>query len=622
MPEEPEIPSEVPEKPSAAANRSLIRIKRALISVSDKQGIVELGRALAQGGVEIISTGGTFRLLQEAGVPVRPVSEVTGFPEMLEGRVKTLHPRIHAAILARRDRPDDMAALAAHGIEPIDLVVVNLYPFSKTVARPGVSWAEAIEEIDIGGPTLLRAAAKNHGHVVTLCEPEQYDEFLARWRELGGIPVEWSRQLALAVFAHTAAYDAAIQRFFLRQLDPTEPPRRLTLPLELVAGLRYGENPHQQAAFYRDPLAGEVLQDTPGLAGVAGDRDGGSSPTALTLPVGPISLVGVKQRHGKELSFNNIQDADAALALIAEFAAPAACAIKHMNPCGLAVAPTITEAYRRAYESDPVSIFGGIVALNRPVDLATANLLKETFLEVILAPSFDDDALAVLQKKKNLRLLEVPGLAALAEAVESGKIRPVYGFVSPWAVGKRPGAEAGEGEQAAARKGEEAAAGQAASGWSPLGTPFLDVRKVAGGYLVQQPDRLELDRAAWKVVTETPVPDELWDDLIFAWIAVKHVKSNAITVARHRQLLGSGAGQMNRITSARLALEQAGAKAKGAVLASDAFFPFPDVVEAAARAGIAAIIQPGGSVRDEESIAACNRAGIAMVFTGRRHFRH
>lgn len=613
MPEEPEIPSEVPEKPSAAANRSLIRIKRALISVSDKQGIVELGRALAQGGVEIISTGGTFRLLQEAGVPVRPVSEVTGFPEMLEGRVKTLHPRIHAAILARRDRPDDMAALAAHGIEPIDLVVVNLYPFSKTVARPGVSWAEAIEEIDIGGPTLLRAAAKNHGHVVTLCEPEQYDEFLARWRELGGIPVEWSRQLALAVFAHTAAYDAAIQRFFLRQLDPTEPPRRLTLPLELVSGLRYGENPHQQAAFYRDPLAGEALQGPPGLQSLPGDHDPESGMTSI-WPTQPISLVGAKQRHGKELSFNNIQDADAALALIAEFAAPAACAIKHMNPCGLAVAPTIAEAYRRAYESDPVSIFGGIVALNRPVDLATANLLKETFLEVILAPSFDEDALAVLQKKKNLRLLEVPGLAALAEAVESGKIQPLYGFVLPGAVRNRPGAAAGEGEPAAA--------GQAAGGWSLLGTPFLDVRKVAGGYLVQQPDRLELDRAGWKVVTDTPVPDELWDDLIFAWIAVKHVKSNAITVARHRQLLGSGAGQMNRITSARLALEQAGEKAKGAVLASDAFFPFPDVVEAAARAGIAAIIQPGGSVRDEESIAACNRAGIAMVFTGRRHFRH
>lgn len=565
----------------------MIQIKRALLSVSDKRGLVEFARALVDGGVVIISTGGTLRTLSEAGLPVRSVSDVTGFPEMLDGRVKTLHPRIHGGILARRDLPDHMDALQKQGIEPIDLVVVSLYPFSETVARPGVTWEEAVEEIDIGGPTLLRAAAKNFAHVAVLCRPEQYHEFLEVWRKEGSIPLEVRRRWALEVFSQTAAYDAAIQRFFLKQLAPVEPPARLTLPLELVSSLRYGENPHQQAAFYKDPLAGGQ-PGTPGTTGAG----------ATQSPNPPVSLVNARQLHGKELSFNNIQDADAALAAVAEFAAPAAVAVKHMNPCGMAVAPTIAEAFRLAYEGDPVSIFGGIVALNRPVDLETAILLKEIFLEVILAPAFTPEALQLLEKKKNVRLLEVPGLAAVAEGVASGAVRPVNGFVSPWAVA--------EGE----------------SNWAFLGSPALDVRKVAGGYLVQKPDRLNLDRAGWRVVTETPVPDELWNDLIFAWIAVKHVKSNAITVARNLQLLGSGAGQMNRITSARLALSQAGEKARGAVMGSDAFFPFADVAEVAAEAGIAAIIQPGGSIRDEESIAACNRAGIAMVFTGRRHFKH
>ncbi|MBE3577484.1 MAG: bifunctional phosphoribosylaminoimidazolecarboxamide formyltransferase/IMP cyclohydrolase [Limnochordales bacterium] len=557
----------------------MIQIRRALVSVSDKRGLIEFARALVAAGVEIISTGGTLRALSEAGLPVRPVSEVTGFPEMLDGRVKTLHPRIHGGILARRDRPGDMEALQRQGIEPIDLVVVNLYPFSETVARPGVTWEEAVEQIDIGGPTLLRAAAKNFAHVAVLCRPEQYDEFLQVWQKEGGIPLELRRRWALEAFSLTAAYDAAIERFFLRQLSPANPPTRLTLPLELISALRYGENPHQQAAFYKDPLAG------------AGSGSNGSEPV-------PISLVNARQLHGKELSFNNIQDADAALAAVAEFAAPAAVAVKHMNPCGMAVAPTIAEAFRRAYEADTVSIFGGIVALNRPVDLETAKLLHEIFLEVILAPAFTPEALELLTRKKNVRLLEVPGLAALAEGVARGTLQPVQGFISPWAVV------------------------DAEKGWGFLGSRELDVRKVAGGYLVQQPDRLSLDRASWRVVTKAPVPDELWDDLIFAWIAVKHVKSNAIAVARNLQLLGSGAGQMNRITSARLALRQAGEKARGAVLASDAFFPFADVVEAAAEAGIAAIIQPGGSIRDDESIAACDRAGIAMVFTGRRHFKH
>ncbi|MBE3582855.1 MAG: bifunctional phosphoribosylaminoimidazolecarboxamide formyltransferase/IMP cyclohydrolase [Limnochordaceae bacterium] len=557
-------------------------IRRALISVWDKQGVVELARELVAGGVEILSTGGTQKALQEAGLPVTSVSEVTGFPEVLGGRVKTLHPRIHAAILARRDVPSDMQTLAQEQITPIDLVVVNLYPFAQTVARPGVTWEEAIEQIDIGGPSMLRAAAKNYAWVTVLCSPAQYPEFLALWREQQTVPLEQRRRWAAEVFAQTAAYDAAIQRFFLRELAPAQPPAHLTLPLQLVASLRYGENPHQKAAFYADPLVTAAAPAGPG--GQGRKADAGGTPR--------VTLVNARQLHGKELSFNNIQDADAALAAVSEFFAPAAVAVKHMNPCGMAVGDSISEAYRLAYEGDPVSIFGGIVALNRPVDRATAELLHKTFLEVVLAPSFLPEAFEILAKKKNVRLLEVPGLFPDSQGGET-----------------RDSQVAGQGQESA-------------DSWAFLGRPELDLRKVSGGYLVQELDRIDLDTSAWKLVTKTPVPPELWEDLKFAWIAVKHVKSNAITVARRCQLLGSGAGQMNRITAARLALEQAGERARGAVLASDAFFPFGDVVEAAAAAGIVAIVQPGGSIRDEESIAACDRAGIAMVFTGRRHFRH
>ncbi|HEY8497456.1 MAG TPA: bifunctional phosphoribosylaminoimidazolecarboxamide formyltransferase/IMP cyclohydrolase [Limnochordales bacterium] len=533
--------------------------RRALISVSDKRGIVEFARGLVALGFEIVSTGGTAAALREH-VPVTAVSDVTGFPEILDGRVKTLHPAVHGGILARRDRPEHMAALAGLSIAPIDVVAVNLYPFVDTVRRPGCSFAEAVEQIDIGGPAMVRAAAKNHAHVWVVVNPDRYGEVLEALTHPDDEAAAHLRLvLAQEAFAHTAAYDAAIAAYLERQLDGAGEaaareaagaatgaagdgagrfPHVWRLPLVLAQGLRYGENPHQAAAFY------------------------------VESPPPPGTIAAAEQLQGKELSFNNIQDAHAALEMVREFDRPAVAAVKHTNPCGLALADTVADAFARARDADPVSIFGGIVAANRVIDGAAAALMRELFLEVIVAPDFTPEARAILAGRPNLRLLRV----------------------QPWA---------------------------------PPG-PAWDYKRVGGGLLVQEADwRPEgLDPAREQVVTRrAPTPEE-WAQLEFAWKVVKHVKSNAIVLARDFVTIGVGAGQMNRVTAARLAIEQAGERARGAVLASEAFFPFPDVVETAAAAGITAIVQPGGSRRDADSIAAADAGGIAMVFTGRRHFRH
>ncbi|UFJ41014.1 bifunctional phosphoribosylaminoimidazolecarboxamide formyltransferase/IMP cyclohydrolase [Brevibacillus humidisoli] len=514
--------------------------KKALISVSDKTNIVPFARRLDELGVEIISTGGSAKLLKEAGIDVTGISEVTGFPEILDGRVKTLHPTIHSGLLAVRDNPEHQRQLDELSIAPIDFVIVNLYPFKQTVAKPDVTFEDAIENIDIGGPTMLRAAAKNHAHVTVIVDAADYDTVLAELQAQGSTSLETRRRLAAKVFRHTAAYDALIAGYLSEQMG--EPlAENHTVTYEKVQDLRYGENPHQRAAFYREPLA------------AAG------------------TIATAEQLHGKELSYNNINDADAALAIVREFSQPAVVAVKHTNPCGVGIGATISEAYRKAYQADPVSIFGGIIAANRVIDRETALQLKETFLEIVLAPDFSEEARAILQEKKNLRLLRL-----------------------------------GEfGSQAAAN-----------------GRAALRVAPVAGGLLVQEYDLHQLQETDMTVVTERKPTEEELAQLAFAWRVVKHVKSNAIVLARENMTIGVGAGQMNRVGAARIAIEQAGEKAAGAVLASDAFFPMPDTVEEAARAGVTAIIQPGGSVRDQDSIEACNRHGIAMVFTGVRHFKH
>mgnify|MGYP000085463547 CR=1 FL=1 len=509
--------------------------RRALISVSDKTGVVEFARGLVDLGWEVVSTGGTYKTIKGAGVPVTYVSEVTGFPEILDGRVKTLHPKIHGGILALRT-PEHLKQLAEQGIVPIDLVAVNLYPFRQTVSREGVSLAEAVENIDIGGPAMIRAAAKNHQNVIVVVNPERYPAILEALRA-GEVGAELRLTLAQEAFAHTAHYDAAIADY-LGSLGPGERfPRELTLAFDLVGTLRYGENPHQQAAFYRD-----------------------------LRTKGPC-VANAEKLHGKELSYNNILDLDAALELVREFDAPTVVIVKHNNPCGVAQAATVAEAYRIAFEADPVSAFGGIVAVNRTVDRAAAEEMVKIFLEAIIAPDFEADALEILRQKKDLRLL---------------RTGPLGGPTNDW----------------------------------------MSVRKVSGGLLLQEVDRKVADREALKVVTKrAPSPEEI-EELLFAFAVVKHVKSNAIVVTKNRQVLGVGAGQMNRVGSARIALAQAGEKARGAVLASDAFFPFPDTVLEAAKAGVTAIIQPGGSLKDAEAIAAADAHGIAMVFTGLRHFRH
>ncbi|MGQ9738387.1 MAG: bifunctional phosphoribosylaminoimidazolecarboxamide formyltransferase/IMP cyclohydrolase [Armatimonadota bacterium] len=540
------------------------QIRRALISVSDKTGIVPFALALHEMGLQIISTGGTARTLQEAGVPVTPVEQVTGFPEMMEGRVKTLHPAIHAGILADRRKPEHLQALQEVGFEPIDLVCVNLYPFEQTVARSGVTLDEAIENIDIGGPTMVRAAAKNHESVAVVVDPADYDAIIREMQaNKGALSLATRRRLAAKAFAHTAFYDAQIAGYLREQFTPESLfPQEFTVALRRSQELRYGENPHQQAAFYRIPN--------------------------FTEP----SIATAKQIHGKELSYNNLLDCDSALELVKEFATdrPACVIIKHTNPCGVALADSLPEAVERARMADPVSAFGGIMALNRVVDAATAEKITapNTFFECIVAPGFTQDALPILTEKKkwgaNLRLLEVGDLTP----PQAGLIwRGLTGGVLV------------QTRDVQLLKTTSAMEGQAGS------------------------DRLSaLKLAALSFVTRRQPTDAEMEQLLFAWKVVKHVKSNAIVLAKDWVIVGVGAGQMNRVQSVRLAAEAAGERAKGSVLASDAFFPFPDNVEVAAIAGVSAIIQPGGSVKDQEVIAAADRLGLAMVFTGIRHFRH
>jgi phosphoribosylaminoimidazolecarboxamide formyltransferase / IMP cyclohydrolase len=497
-------------------------VRRALISVSDKTGVVDFARRLAGLGVEIISSGGTAAALTGAGVPVTPVPEVTGAAEILDGRVKTLHPRIHGGILADRRKESHMKELADQGIEPVDLVVCNLYPFAKTVASPDTTEDEALEQIDIGGPAMVRAAAKNHPSVAVVVSPARYPEVAAEI-EAGGLSAETRRRLAREAFTHTAAYEAAIAAYFGSD--------GLVITGEKVADLRYGENPHQPAAFYS-----------------AGDRRDG--------------IGGAEQLHGKELSYNNLMDADAAWKLVWELSAPAAAIIKHSNPCGAAEANDLERADARALECDRTSAFGGIVALNETCDPSTAAAIAEIFTEVVIAPGYSPEAQSVLTAKKNLRVLVARP--------------PVLG---------------------------------------------LEVRSVAGGWLVQAPDPPD-DVSAARVVTRAEPTEAQWIDMRFAWTVAKHVKSNAIVLARDRAAVGVGAGQMSRVDATDLAARRAGSRAAGSVCASDAFFPFRDGLDAAVAAGAAAVIQPGGSVRDDEVIAAADEHGIAMVFTGRRHFRH
>ena len=513
----------------------LIPIRRALISVSDKTGLLPLARALAGRGVEILSTGGSARALREAGIAVTEVAAHTGFPEILDGRVKTLVPQIHGGILGRRDLPQHVAEMAAHGIAPIDLVAVNLYPFEATVAA-GADFGDSVEQIDIGGPALIRAAAKNHDFVAVLTEPAQYDELLAELAAQGGTRRALRRRLAAAAYARTAAYDAAIAAWFAGQQGTTFP-QRLTLSGTLRQTLRYGENPHQQAAFY-----------------VSGTRPG---------------VATARQVQGKELSYNNLNDTDAAFECVAEFADPTVVIVKHANPCGVASAATLAQAWEHALRCDPVSAFGGIVALNRLLDEATAEQIAGIFTEVIVAPDASEAAQAVLARKKNLRLLLTGGMP------------------------------------------DPAARG-------------LAFRSVAGGLLAQTRDFGRIAASDLRTVTQrAPTPAEL-ADLIFAFRVCKHVRSNAIVHARGGATVGIGAGQMSRVDSARIAAWKAGehAGAQGSVAASDAFFPFPDGLQAVIAAGATAVIQPGGSLRDAEVIAAADAAGIAMVFTGMRHFRH
>ncbi len=509
-------------------------MKRALISVSDKTGVVEFAKELTALGYEIVSTGGTSKALQAADVPVIGISDVTGFPEILEGRVKTLHPAVHGGILAK-GTDEHMAVLAEHAIKPIDLVVVNLYPFQATVAKPDVTLADAIENIDIGGPTMVRSAAKNHDRVAIVVNPARYESVIAELKEAGELSLTTKRFLALEAFQHTAQYDAAISHYLTDAFGAEALAGEIAFGGQKIQELRYGENPHQKAAFYRSgiPASGTVAN--------------------------------AKQLNGKELSYNNIVDVDAAWQLVNEFAQPAVVIVKHTNPCGTAIGATLEEAYARAYAADSVSAFGGIIAVNRVLNKATAEQIVETFMEAVIAPAFDEDAVEVLKTKKNLRLLEV---------------------------------------------GEK------------LANNELWIEKVSGGFLVQERDNHNLKLEDCKVVTDKVPTEEEMTELIFAWNIVKHVKSNAIVVTRDGQSIGVGAGQMNRVGSAKIAFEQAGEKCNGAVLASDAFFPFRDTIDEAAKAGITAIIQPGGSVRDQESIDACNEHGIAMVFTGVRHFKH
>jgi phosphoribosylaminoimidazolecarboxamide formyltransferase/IMP cyclohydrolase len=509
----------------------MAKISRVLLSVTDKTGILEFASALAAMGAELISTGGTARLIRDAGIPVADVSDVTGFPEMLDGRVKTMHPMIAGGILAMRGNPEHMAAIQAHGIAPIDMVVVNLYRFEEVAAKAGAPLAELIENIDIGGPTMLRAAAKNYQDVAVVTAPEDYASVIEEMRASGGtLSLDTKWRLARKVFRTTAAYDAAISAR-LEQVDAAGPlPLDLAIRAPKLMDLRYGENPHQAAALYGRPGQG---------------------------------IAGAAQLHGKELSYNNLVDLDAAWQLVNEFQQPAVAIVKHTNPCGCAEQDTLVEAYRKAFEADPVSAFGGVIGINRPIDEETAREIAKTFIEAIAAPDYSAEALALLAAKKNLRLMRVA-----------------------------PGADS------------------------------LVVKSISGGYLAQTADSATLDRASAVVKTRRAPSDAEWTALEFGWKVAKHVKSNAIVYARAGQTVGVGAGQMSRVDSVKLGAMKAVLPVAGTVVASDAFFPFADGVEAAAANGATAFIQPGGSVRDAEVVAAADRLGVAMVFTGVRHFRH
>lgn len=508
-------------------------IRRALVSVYDKTGLDELAQGLHRHGIDIVSTGSTAGRIRDVGVPVTEVADVTGFPECLDGRVKTLHPRIHAGLLADLDKPDHRRQLEELRVDPIELVVVNLYPFQEAVAS-GRPDHEIVEMIDIGGPTMLRAAAKNFAHVGIVVEPGDYGWLVEQLDRDGGLTLADRQRLARKAFDHVAGYDAAIANWFHRDESY---PERVHLSLDRRGEpLRYGENPHQQAALYVDAL----------------DPDHGFGV--------------VRQLHGKEMSYNNYLDTDAALGMVADFDEPCVAIIKHANPAGLAVGEHLPEVYGRALAGDPVSAFGGIVASNRRLDGDTARQISEVFTEVVIAPGYDDDALAVLTEKKNLRLLEVDQVSA-----------PEH---------------------------------------------LRTLRSIDGGMLIQDGDVGHEPFDEWQVVTDAQPSEEMWADLRFAWIAAKHVRSNAIVLARDRAIVGCGAGQMSRVDSVRLAVEKSNGRHAGAVLASDAYFPFRDGPDAAAEAGISAIVQPGGSIRDDEVIAAANEHGIVMVLTGRRHFRH
>ena len=508
---------------------------RALISVSDKRGVVEFARGLRAAGWEVIATGGTMKLLRESGVEVLNISDITGFPEICDGRVKTLHPKVHGGLLARRDDPAHIEALKENGIGFIDLVCVNLYPFRETIARPGVRMEEAIENIDIGGPSMLRSAAKNWADVTVVCDPDDYGQILSEIDAAGNTEKATRLRLSAKAYTHTAQYDAMIAAYMRTQAGLDE---KLFLEFDLAQPLRYGENPHQSAKFYREAEAV------------------------------PYSLAFARQLGGKELSYNNIQDANAALCIAREFDAPFCVGLKHMNPCGAAVGTDVVDAWRKAYEADKVSIFGGIVATNRTVTREAAELMKPVFLEIIMAPKFDEGALEVLSAKKNLRLLEVD------MSRDEGRRKQ---YVS-----------------------------------------------VNGGLLVQELDTETRRIGADMCVTERKPTAAQLDDLNFGWRIVKHVKSNAIVVVKEGRTLGVGAGQMNRIGSAEIALKQARAAGhtEGLVLASDGFFPFDDCVTLAAEYGVAAIAQPGGSVRDEDSVRKADEKGMAMMFVGERHFKH
>ncbi|MDO5291944.1 MAG: bifunctional phosphoribosylaminoimidazolecarboxamide formyltransferase/IMP cyclohydrolase [bacterium] len=516
---------------------------RALISVSDKTGIVEFAKELVDLGIEIISTGGTYNKLKAEGVPAIEISDLTGFPECLDGRVKTLHPIVHAGLLAMRSKPEHMQQLKDLNIQTIDMVVVNLYPFKETILKDGVTRAEAVENIDIGGPTMLRSAAKNYQDVAVVTDPRDYETVLNELKENKEVSLDTKFYLMQKVFMHTSNYDTMIADFLKKERNDHELPETLTMTFEKVQDMRYGENPHQKAAFYRE----------------IGKKHG--------------SLTDAKQYNGKELSFNNINDTNGALELLKEFTEPTVVACKHGNPCAVASDENIVEAYIKAFNADKVSIYGGIVVVNRPVTKELAEEMSKIFLEVIVAPSYEKEALDILCKKKNLRVLELPEIDV------------------------------------------------------PQDENALDLKKVNGGVIVQTIDSKLLNEADLKVVTDRQPTEKEMEDMMFAWRVVKFVKSNGIALAKDKHTVGIGPGQVNRVWAAKQCVEHAKELISedatvGSVLASDAFFPFNDTVEAAHKAGITAIIQPGGSIRDQDSIDKCNEYGIAMVFTGMRHFRH